>query len=138
MEALRLGDHSGFSLGSSHAYGVAGSDSRKTLFANSRTAFASLPGPLSRVQIPLEAGMSIALFDQLELLIMLVILCRARGLRRTLLYRLSPLRFAGLGGAGALPAALSPIADIVSDLMKSVFQNPKKTTPAPGSSPTHR
>src|SRR6266404_2369109 len=66
-----------FSLvGIAGSYGVAWFGIRVNTFANSRTAFASLPGkPFPVYQIPLEAGMSIGMMlISVELLIMLVIL----------------------------------------------------------------
>src|SRR6266404_300648 len=66
-----------FSLvGIAGSYGVAWFGIRVNTFANSRTAFASLPGkPYPVYQIPLEAGMSIGMMlISVELLIMLVIL----------------------------------------------------------------
>src|SRR3979490_671280 len=66
-----------FSLvGIAGSYGVAWFGIRVNTFANSRTAFASLPGkPFPVYQIPLEAGMSIGmLLISVELLIMLFIL----------------------------------------------------------------
>jgi len=67
----------GFSLvGIAGSYGVAWFGIRVNTFANSRTAFASLPGkPYPVYQIPLEAGMSIGMMlISVELLIMLFIL----------------------------------------------------------------
>src|SRR5580693_1473652 len=66
-----------FSLvGIAGSYGVAWFGIRVNTFANSRTAFASLPGkPYPVYQIPLEAGMSIGMMlISVELLIMLFIL----------------------------------------------------------------
>ncbi|MGP0072821.1 MAG: sodium/proton-translocating pyrophosphatase, partial [Bryobacteraceae bacterium] len=66
-----------FSLvGIAGSYGVAWFGIRVNTFANSRTAFASLPGkPFPVYQIPLEAGMSIGMMlISVELLIMLIIL----------------------------------------------------------------
>src|SRR5580700_2805857 len=65
----------GFSLvGIAGSYGVAWFGIRVNTFANSRTAFASLPGkPFPVYQIPLEAGMSIGMMlISVELLIMLI------------------------------------------------------------------
>src|SRR6202795_1593918 len=67
----------GFSLvGIAGSYGVAWFGIRRDTFANSRTAFAPLPGkPYPVYQIPLEAGMSIGMMlISVELLIMLFIL----------------------------------------------------------------
>ena len=75
--ALTLPIILGFSLvGIAGSYGVAWFGIRVNTFANSRTAFASLPGkPYPVYQIPLEAGMSIGMMlISVELLIMLFIL----------------------------------------------------------------
>src|ERR1700730_4793311 len=72
--ALTLPIILGFSLvGIAGSYGVAWFGIRVNTFANSRTAFASLPGkPYPVYQIPLEAGMSIGMMlISVELLIML-------------------------------------------------------------------
>src|SRR6202041_2020391 len=63
MEAMRVGIILLFSLvGIAGSYGVAWFGIRVNTFANSRTAFASLPGkPFPVYQIPLEAGMSIGM-----------------------------------------------------------------------------
>src|SRR5271165_6244472 len=63
-------------VGIAGSYGVAWFGIRVNTFANSRTAFASLPGkPYPVYQIPLEAGMSIGMMlISVELLIMLIIL----------------------------------------------------------------
>jgi K(+)-stimulated pyrophosphate-energized sodium pump len=77
MEAMRVAIILGFSLvGIGGSYGVAWFGIRVNTFANSRTAFASLPGkPFPVYQIPLEAGMSIGMMlISVELLIMLIIL----------------------------------------------------------------
>jgi K(+)-stimulated pyrophosphate-energized sodium pump len=77
MEAMRVVIILGFSLvGIGGSYGVAWFGIRVNTFANSRTAFASLPGkPFPVYQIPLEAGMSIGMMlISVELLIMLIIL----------------------------------------------------------------
>src|SRR6202167_5683402 len=74
MEAMRVGIILLFSLvGIAGSYGVAWFGIRVNTFANSRTAFASLPGkPFPVYQIPLEAGMSIGMMlISVELLIML-------------------------------------------------------------------
>src|SRR6266850_130764 len=115
-----------FSLvGIAGSYGVAWFGIRVNTFANSRTAFASLPGkPYPVYQIPLEAGMSIGMMlISVELLIMLFILL------------FIPSEYAGpcfigfaIGeslGAAALRIAggiFTKIADIGSDLMKIVFK----------------
>ncbi|MGC2478607.1 MAG: sodium/proton-translocating pyrophosphatase, partial [Candidatus Sulfotelmatobacter sp.] len=63
LEAMRVAIILGFSLvGIAGSYGVAWFGIRVNTFANSRTAFASLPGkPFPVYQIPLEAGMSIGM-----------------------------------------------------------------------------
>src|SRR5271166_3242057 len=60
-------------VGIAGSYGVAWFGIRVNTFANSRTAFASLPGkPYPVYQIPLEAGMSVGMMlISVELLIML-------------------------------------------------------------------
>ncbi|MGB6333753.1 MAG: sodium/proton-translocating pyrophosphatase, partial [Candidatus Sulfotelmatobacter sp.] len=75
LEAMRVAIILGFSLvGIAGSYGVAWFGIRVNTFANSRTAFASLPGkPFPVYQIPLEAGMSIGMMlISVELLIMLI------------------------------------------------------------------
>ena len=69
-------------LGIAGSYGVAWFGIRVNTFANSRTAFASLPGkPYPVYQIPLEAGMSIGMMlISVELLIMLFILLFVPGI----------------------------------------------------------
>src|SRR5208282_865123 len=82
MEAMRVAIILGFSLvGIGGSYGVAWFGIRVNTFANSRTAFASLPGkPFPVYQIPLEAGMSIGMMlISVELLIMLIILLFVAG-----------------------------------------------------------
>src|SRR5438128_8465714 len=77
MEAMRVAIILAFSLvGIAGSYGVAWFGIRVNTFANSRTAFASLPGrPYPVYRIPLEAGMSIGMMlISVELLIMLFIL----------------------------------------------------------------
>ncbi len=77
MEAMRVAIILIFSLiGIAGSYGVAWFGIRVNTFANSRTAFAALPGkPFPVYQIPLEAGMSIGMMlISVELLIMLIIL----------------------------------------------------------------
>src|ERR1700691_1756869 len=61
-------------IGIAGSYGVAWFGIRVNTFANSRTAFASLPGkPFPVYQIPLEAGMSIGMMlISVELLMMLI------------------------------------------------------------------
>src|ERR1700719_1116730 len=126
----------GFSLvGIAGSYGVAWFGIRVNTFANSRTAFASLPGkPYPVYQIPLEAGMSIGMMlISVELLIMLFILL------------FIPRDYAGpcfigfaIGeslGAPALRIAggiFTKIADIGSDLMKIVFKIKEDDARNPG------
>src|ERR1039458_866010 len=111
-----------FSLvGIAGSYGVAWFGIRVNTFANSRTAFASLPGkPYPVYQIPLEAGMSIGMMlISVELLIMLFILLFVPG-------DYAGPCFIGFAigeslGAAALRIAggiFTKIADIGSDLMK--------------------
>src|SRR6267378_4198070 len=125
-----------FSLvGIAGSYGVAWFGIRVNTFANSRTAFASLPGkPYPVYQIPLEAGMSIGMMlISVELLIMLFILL------------FIPSEYAGpcfigfaIGeslGAAALRIAggiFTKIADIGSDLMKIVFKIKEDDARNPG------
>ena len=112
-------------LGILGSYIVAKYGIRINTFANSRMAFASLKrNPLSLLNIPLSAGMSIGVvLICVELLLMLVILL------------LMPAHLAGacfigfaIGeslGASALRIAggiFTKIADIASDLMKVVFK----------------
>ena len=125
-----------FSLvGIAGSFGVAWFGIRVNTFANSRTAFASLPGkPYPVYQIPLEAGMSIGMMlISVELLIMLFILLFV------------PADYAGpcfigfaIGeslGAAALRIAggiFTKIADIGSDLMKIVFKIKEDDARNPG------
>src|SRR6201988_3130749 len=115
-----------FSLvGIAGSYGVAWFGIRVNTFANSRTAFASLPGkPYPVYQIPLEAGMSIGMMlISVELLIMLFILLFVPG-------DYAGPCFIGFAigeslGAAALRIAggiFTKIADIGADLMKIVFK----------------
>jgi K(+)-stimulated pyrophosphate-energized sodium pump len=126
----------GFSLvGIAGSYGVAWFGIRVNTFANSRTAFASLPGkPYPVNAIPLKAGMSIGmLLISVELLIMLFILL------------FIPRDYAGpcfigfaIGeslGAAALRIAggiFTKIADIGADLMKIVFKIKEDDARNPG------
>ncbi|MGH9506067.1 MAG: sodium-translocating pyrophosphatase [Terriglobales bacterium] len=111
-------------LGICGSYGVAWFGIRVNTFANSRTAFASLPGrPFPLYQIPLDAGMSIGMMlISVELLMMLVILLFIPGAYAGPCF----IGFA-IGeslGAAALRIAggiFTKIADIGSDLMKIVF-----------------
>jgi K(+)-stimulated pyrophosphate-energized sodium pump len=136
MEAMRVIIILAFSLvGIAGSYGVAWFGIRVNTFANSRTAFASLPGkPYPVYQIPLEAGMSIGMMlISVELLIMLFILLFV------------PSDYAGpcfigfaIGeslGAAALRIAggiFTKIADIGSDLMKIVFKIKEDDARNPG------
>src|SRR6202790_4547862 len=125
-----------FSLvGIAGSYGVAWFGIRVNTFANSRTAFASLPGKPSPVyQIPLEAGMSIGMMlISVELLIMLIILLFIPG-------DYAGPCFIGFAigeslGAAALRIAggiFTKIADIGSDLMKIVFKIKEDDARNPG------
>src|SRR6266853_599644 len=122
-------------IGIAGSYGVAWFGIRVNTFANSRTAFASLPGkPYPVYQIPLEAGMSIGMMlISVELLIMLFILLFV------------PSDYAGpcfigfaIGeslGAAALRIAggiFTKIADIGADLMKIVFKIKEDDARNPG------
>ncbi len=126
----------GFSLvGIAGSYGVAWFGIRVNTFANSRTAFASLPGkPYPVYQIPLEAGMSIGMMlISVELLIMLLILLFIPG-------DYAGPCFIGFAigeslGAAALRIAggiFTKIADIGSDLMKIVFKIKEDDARNPG------
>src|ERR1700723_737140 len=136
MEAMRVVIILVFSLvGIAGSYGVAWFGIRVNTFANSRTAFASLPGkPYPVYQIPLEAGMSIGMMlISVELLIMLFILLFV------------PADYAGpcfigfaIGeslGAAALRIAggiFTKIADIGADLMQIVFKIKEDDARNPG------
>jgi K(+)-stimulated pyrophosphate-energized sodium pump len=125
-----------FSLvGIAGSYGVAWFGIRVNTFANSRTAFASLPGkPYAISEIPLKAGMSVGMMlISVELLIMLFILL------------FIPKEYAGpcfigfaIGeslGAAALRIAggiFTKIADIGADLMKIVFKIKEDDARNPG------
>ena len=108
---------------------------RVNTFANSRTAFAALPGkPYPVYQIPLEAGMSIGMMlISVELLMMLIILLFIPG-------EYSGPCFIGFAigeslGAAALRIAggiFTKIADIGSDLMKIVFKIKEDDARNPG------
>src|SRR5271163_1674874 len=126
LETMRVAIILLFSLvGIGGSYGVAWFGIRVNTFANSRTAFASLPGkPFPVYQIPLEAGMSIGMMlISVELLIMLIILLFIPG-------DYAGPCFIGFAigeslGAAALRIAggiFTKIADIGSDLMKIVFK----------------
>src|SRR6201988_1515447 len=126
----------GFSLvGIAGSYGVAWFGIGVNTFANSRAAFASLPGkPYPVYQIPLEAGMSIGMMlISVELLIMLFILLFIPG-------DYAGPCFIGFAigeslGAAALRIAggiFTKIADIGSDLMKIVFKIKEDDARNPG------
>src|SRR5271169_5111857 len=126
----------GFSLvGIAGSYGVAWFGIRVNTFANSRTAFASLPGkPYPVYQIPLEARMNIGMMlISVELLIMLFILLFVPG-------DYAGPCFIGFAigeslGAAALRIAggiFTKIADIGSDLMKIVFKIKEDDARNPG------
>src|SRR5580658_2865763 len=136
MEAMRVAIILLFSLvGIAGSYGVAWFGIRVNTFANSRTAFASLPGkPFPVYQIPLEAGMSIGMMlISVELLIMLIILLFIPG-------DYAGPCFIGFAigaslGAAALRIAggiFTKIADIGSDLMKIVFKIKEDDARNPG------
>jgi K(+)-stimulated pyrophosphate-energized sodium pump len=136
MEAMRVAIILGFSLvGIAGSYGVAWFGIRVNTFANSRTAFAALPGkPFPVYQIPLEAGMSIGMMlISVELLIMLIILLFIPG-------DYAGPCFIGFAigeslGAAALRIAggiFTKIADIGSDLMKIVFKIKEDDARNPG------
>jgi K(+)-stimulated pyrophosphate-energized sodium pump len=136
METMRVAIILAFSLvGIAGSYGVAWFGIRVNTFANSRTAFASLPGkPFPVYQIPLEAGMSIGMMlISVELLIMLIILLFVPG-------DYAGPCFIGFAigeslGAAALRIAggiFTKIADIGSDLMKIVFKIKEDDARNPG------
>ena len=136
FEAVRVIIILAFSLvGIAGSYGVAWFGIRVNTFANSRTAFASLPGrPYPVYQIPLEAGMSIGMMlISVELLIMLFILLFVPG-------DYAGPCFIGFAigeslGAAALRIAggiFTKIADIGSDLMKIVFKIKEDDARNPG------
>jgi K(+)-stimulated pyrophosphate-energized sodium pump len=122
-------------IGIGGSYGVAWFGIRVNTFANSRTAFASLPGkPFPCYKIPLEAGMSIGMMlISVELLMMLVILLFIPG-------DYAGPCFIGFAigeslGAAALRIAggiFTKIADIGSDLMKIVFKIKEDDARNPG------
>ena len=136
MEAARVAIILAFSLvGIAGSYGVAWFGIRVNTFANSRTAFASLPGkPYPVYAIPLEAGMSIGMMlISVELIIMLFILLFVPG-------DYAGPCFIGFAigeslGAAALRIAggiFTKIADIGSDLMKIVFKIKEDDARNPG------
>jgi K(+)-stimulated pyrophosphate-energized sodium pump len=135
-EAVRVLIILAFSIvGIAGSYGVAWFGIRVNTFANSRTAFASLPGkPYPLYQIPLEAGMSIGMMlISVELLMMLIILLFVPG-------DYAGPCFIGFAigeslGAAALRIAggiFTKIADIGSDLMKIVFKIKEDDARNPG------
>ncbi|HVF89768.1 MAG TPA: sodium-translocating pyrophosphatase [Blastocatellia bacterium] len=136
FEALRVIIILLFSLvGIAGSYGVAWFGIRVNTFANSRTAFAGLPGrPFPIYAIPLRAGMSIGmLLISVELLIMLCILLFIPG-------DYAGPCFIGFAigeslGAAALRIAggiFTKIADIGSDLMKIEFKIKEDDARNPG------
>ena len=122
-------------LGMAGSYGVAWFGIRVNTFANSRTAFASLPGkPYPIYRIPISAGMSIGMMlISVELLMMLIILLFVPG-------DYAGPCFIGFAigeslGAAALRIAggiFTKIADIGSDLMKIVFRIKEDDARNPG------
>ncbi|MFZ0213161.1 MAG: sodium-translocating pyrophosphatase [Candidatus Acidiferrales bacterium] len=122
-------------LGICGSYGVAWFGIRVNTFANSRTAFAALPGkPFPLYRIPLSAGMSIGMMlVSVELLMMLIILLFVPG-------SYSGPCFIGFAigeslGAAALRIAggiFTKIADIGADLMKIVFKIKEDDARNPG------
>ncbi len=122
-------------LGMAGSYGVAWFGIRVNTFANSRTAFASLPGkPYPTYRIPISAGMSIGMMlISVELLMMLIILLFIPG-------SYAGPCFIGFAigeslGAAALRIAggiFTKIADIGSDLMKIVFRIKEDDARNPG------
>ncbi|MGH9710704.1 MAG: sodium-translocating pyrophosphatase, partial [Candidatus Acidiferrales bacterium] len=122
-------------LGICGSYGVAWFGIRVNTFANSRTAFAALPGkPFPIYRIPLRAGMSIGMMlVSVELLMMLIILLFVPG-------SYSGACFIGFAigeslGAAALRIAggiFTKIADIGADLMKIVFKIKEDDARNPG------
>jgi K(+)-stimulated pyrophosphate-energized sodium pump len=122
-------------IGICGSYGVAWFGIRVNTFANSRTAFAALPGkPFPIYRIPLRAGMSIGMMlVSVELLMMLIILLFVPG-------DYSGPCFIGFAigeslGAAALRIAggiFTKIADIGADLMKIVFKIKEDDARNPG------
>jgi K(+)-stimulated pyrophosphate-energized sodium pump len=122
-------------VGIGGSYGVAWFGIRVNTFANSRTAFASLPGkPFPVYRIPLRAGMSVGMMlVSVELLMMLFILLFIPG-------DYAGPCFIGFAigeslGAAALRIAggiFTKIADIGADLMKIVFKIKEDDARNPG------
>jgi len=135
-EAFRVAIILAFSvLGICGSYGVAWFGIRVNTFANSRTAFASLPGkPFPVYKIPVSSGMSVGMMlISVELLMMLIILLFVPG-------DYAGPCFIGFAigeslGAAALRIAggiFTKIADIGSDLMKIVFKIKEDDARNPG------
>ncbi len=122
-------------IGMAGSYGVAWFGIRVNTFANSRTAFASLPGrPFPVYAIPMKSGMSIGMvLISVELLMMLIIMLFLPG-------EIAGSCFIGFAigeslGASALRIAggiFTKIADIGSDLMKIVFKIKEDDARNPG------
>ena len=122
-------------IGICGSYGVAWFGIRVNTFANSRTAFAGLPGkPFPIYRIPLRAGMSIGMMlVSVELMMMLIILLFIPG-------SYAGQCFIGFAigeslGAAALRIAggiFTKIADIGADLMKIVFKIKEDDARNPG------
>jgi len=122
-------------IGMAGSYGVAWFGIRVNTFANSRTAFASLPGkPFPVYAIPMKSGMSIGMvLISVELFMMLFIMLFLPG-------EIAGSCFIGFAigeslGASALRIAggiFTKIADIGSDLMKIVFKIKEDDARNPG------
>ena len=122
-------------IGMAGSYAVAWFGIRVNTFANSRTAFASLPGqPFPVYAIPMKSGMSIGMvLISIELFMMLVIMLFLPG-------EIAGSCFIGFAigeslGASALRIAggiFTKIADIGSDLMKIVFKIKEDDARNPG------
>ena len=136
FDALKVATILAFSaIGIAGSYGVAWFGIRINTYANSRTAFASLAGnPHPVYAIPLRSGMSIGmLLISVELVLMLGILLFVPG-------DYAGPCFVGFAigeslGASALRIAggiFTKIADIGSDLMKSVFKVKEDDARNPG------
>ena len=122
-------------IGMAGSYAVAWFGIRVNTFANSRTAFAALPGkPFPVYAIPMKSGMSIGMvLISVELFMMLVIMLFLPG-------EIAGSCFIGFAigeslGASALRIAggiFTKIADIGSDLMKIVFKIKEDDARNPG------
>ncbi|MBW3085911.1 K(+)-insensitive pyrophosphate-energized proton pump [Austwickia sp. TVS 96-490-7B] len=122
-------------IGMGGSYAVAWFGIRVNTFANSRTAFAALPGkPFPVYEIPMKSGMSIGMvLISIELMMMLVIMLFLPG-------EIAGSCFIGFAigeslGASALRIAggiFTKIADIGSDLMKIVFKIKEDDARNPG------